>query len=177
MWWDILKNAKLSSKGKGSTLDTSKIKVNVKQLEEEDGPCKKRLRELILKGAIWSQIAEIGPAFPRLPEEAACHILNLIEKYDRDIDALVEDIRRGEDKWDEWLLSDNGPKYETQIQYSFFNGARRGTEQLGKYYIDVFEHGTESHKNFLSGKARVEEDIVIQLRLNYKGYKKWSEYI
>ena len=169
MWWDILKNAKLSSKGKGSTLDTSKIKVNVKQLEEEDGPCKKRLRELILKATPLPSNRHsigIGPAFPRLPEEAACHILNLIEKYDRDIDALVEDIRRGEDKWDEWLLPDNGPKYEIQITYSFF---RRGTKQLGKYYIDIFKHNTKN--------SDIELDAVIELKLNYKDYKKWSEYI
>ena len=166
MWFDIIKNLKRKAKGKGSTLDTSKIKVNVKQLEEEeDGPCKKRLRELILKAATYTQIAEIGPAFPRLPEEAACHILNLIEKYDQDIDAFVEDTRRGEDKWDEWLLPDNGPKYEIQIEHSFF---RRGSK-LGKYYIDVFERENWS--------IRSEEDVVIQLILNYKGYKRWSEYI
>jgi|9_EtaG_2_1085328.scaffolds.fasta_scaffold08167_7 hypothetical protein len=174
MWWDILKNANLSSKGKGSTLDTSKIKVNVKQLEEEDGPCKKRLRELILKAVPFPSMkgqVGIGPAFPRLPEEAACHILKLIEKYDQDIDAFVEDTRRGEDKWDEWLLPDNGPRYEIQIFYGFFeqlSSARKEAKQpdkLGKYYITVFDHEV------------VEYDEVIDLMLNYRDYKKWSEYI
>lgn len=164
MWWDILKNAKLSSKGKGSTLDTSKIKVNVKQLEEEDGPCKKRLRELILKAVPFPSMkgqVGIGPAFPRLPEEAACHILKLIEKYDQDIDAFVENTRRGEDKWDEWILPEDGPKYEIHIDYTFFI---KGSK-LGKYYITVFNHEV------------VEYDEVIDLILNYRDYKKWSEYI
>jgi len=174
MWWNILKNAKLSSKGKGSTLDASKIKVNVKQLEEEDGPCKKRLKELILKAATLPSMkgeVGIGPAFPRLPEEAACHILKLIEKYDQDIDAFVEDARSGWDKWDEWLLPDNGPRYEIQISYGFFrqlSSARKEAKQpdkLGKYYINVFAH------------EPVEYDEVIDILLNYRDYKKWSEYI
>jgi len=165
-WWKIIKNLKGKAKGKGSTLDTSKIKVNVKQLEEEDGPCKKRLRELILKAVPFPSnkfTKGIGPSFSRLPEEAACHILNLIDKYDQDIDAFAEDTRYGEDKWDEWLLSENGPQYEIAIDYTFF---RKGSK-LGKYEIDIFEHSDKS----------MEDALVIDLVLNYKDYKKWSEYI
>jgi len=40
MWWDILKNAKLSARGKGKTLDTSRLKVNV-----QDNECNKQLQE------------------------------------------------------------------------------------------------------------------------------------
>ncbi len=40
MWWDILKNAKLSAKGKGKTLDTSDFKINI-----EDDKCNKQLKE------------------------------------------------------------------------------------------------------------------------------------
>ena len=43
-WFNILKNLKGKSKATGSTLDASKIKVNI-----EDGPCKKRLKELRAK--------------------------------------------------------------------------------------------------------------------------------
>ena len=170
MWWNILKNAKLSSKGKGSTLDTSKIKVNVKQLEEEDGPCKKRLRELILKAVPFPSnkfTKGIGPSFSRLPEEAACHILNLIEKYDQDIDAFAEDTRYAEEKWDEWILSEDGPKYEIAIDYSFFQNTGKASSRLGKYEIDIFEHSSKS----------IEEALVIDLVLNYRDYKKWSEHI
>ena len=39
MWWDILKNAKLSAKGKGKTLDTSRLKVNI-----QDDNCNKQLQ-------------------------------------------------------------------------------------------------------------------------------------
>ena len=165
-WFSILKNLKGKAKGKGSTLDTSKIKVNVKQLEEEDGPCKKRLRELILKAAPLQSNRHslgIGPAFSRLPEKVACHILNLIEKYDQDIDNFVEDIRRGEDKWDEWVLPKDGQKYELAIYHSFFI---RGTKNLGSYEILIYEHDVQEG-----------EDEVIELFLNKKDYDKWSEYI
>tara|TARA_R100000734_G_C3313572_1_gene104898 strand:- start:1290 stop:1940 length:651 start_codon:yes stop_codon:yes gene_type:complete len=40
MWWDILKNAKLSAKGKGKTLDTSDFKIDI-----EDNDCNKQLQE------------------------------------------------------------------------------------------------------------------------------------
>ncbi len=39
MWWDILKNAKLSAKGKDKTLDTSRLKVNI-----QDDNCNKQLQ-------------------------------------------------------------------------------------------------------------------------------------
>jgi len=39
MWWNILKNAKLSAKGKGKTLDTSRLKVNI-----QDDNCNKQLQ-------------------------------------------------------------------------------------------------------------------------------------
>jgi len=39
LWWDILKNLKGKAKGKGSTLDASKIKVNV-----QDDECNKQLK-------------------------------------------------------------------------------------------------------------------------------------
>lgn len=167
-WFSILKNLKGKAKGKGSTLDTSKIKVNVKQLEEEDGPCKKRLRELILKAAPLQSNRHslgIGPAFSRLPEKVACHILNLIEKYDQDIDNFVEDIRRGEAKWDEWVLPKDGQKYELAIYHDFYrNGILHSPN--GHYNIDIFEHDVQEG-----------EDEVIELRLNKKDYDKWSEYI
>ena len=40
MWWDILKNAKLSAKGKGKTIDTSDFKIDI-----EDNDCNKQLKE------------------------------------------------------------------------------------------------------------------------------------
>lgn len=160
-WFNILKKLTGKAKGKGSTLDASKIKVNVKQLEE-DGPCKKRLKELIIRGATYSQIAETGPAFPRLPEETACHILELIKKYDQDIDDFVEDIRRGYDKGEEWTKD-----HEIHIYHSFYkNGILHSP--FGTYHILVFEGPWQ----------RVESgDVVIELELNKRGYEKWSQYI
>jgi len=40
LWWDILKEAKLSGKAKGSTLDTNRIKIKT----DEDDKCNKQLQ-------------------------------------------------------------------------------------------------------------------------------------
>ena len=54
MWWDILKNAKLSGKAKGSTLDTNRIKINT-----DDNECNKQLKA-------WAdKIKNIAPILPR----------------------------------------------------------------------------------------------------------------
>lgn len=157
MWWNILKNAKLSPKGEGSTLDASKIKVNI-----EDGPCKKRLKELIIRGATYSQIARVTSLYEYLSEETACHILELIKKYDRNIKNKVEDKRRGYDKGEEWTKD-----HEIHIYHSFFSNLRRG-KRHELYSILVFT------KLQPPNSAVVDFDLVIELDLNYGGYEKWS---
>ena len=44
LWWEILKNAKISgkTKGKGSTLDASKIKINI-----DKNDCKRELKKIL----------------------------------------------------------------------------------------------------------------------------------
>jgi len=57
MWWKVLKDAKIRSKGKtGSALDTSRLKVNV-----EDNSCKKDFRVWAGKQKNFKEIAFIFP--------------------------------------------------------------------------------------------------------------------
>ena len=80
-WFDILKNLKGKARGKGSTLDASKIKVNIK-----DDECKKKIRELIDSPLSEGYIEE-GP-FSRMPEEVACEFLKELREIDDDIMGL-----------------------------------------------------------------------------------------
>tara|TARA_R110001592_G_scaffold344447_1_gene635662 strand:- start:241 stop:807 length:567 start_codon:yes stop_codon:yes gene_type:complete len=100
LWWDILKESKLSGKAKGSTLDASKIKINIRE------ECKEKLRKLI-----WFNTTEPAPndvaqqahffpnsldykagnsnlivtkEFNNLPEEIACKILQELKSIDFD---------------------------------------------------------------------------------------------
>tara|TARA_X000001382_G_C3145123_1_gene171006 strand:- start:578 stop:1072 length:495 start_codon:yes stop_codon:yes gene_type:complete len=77
-WFDILKNLKGKAKGKGSTLDASKIKVNI-----QDDECKKKVRELIDSPLSEGYIEE-GP-FSRMPEKVACEFLKELREIDDDI--------------------------------------------------------------------------------------------
>ena len=83
MWWDILKNAKLSAKGK--TLDTSRLKVNI-----QDDECKKKVRELIDSPLSEGYIEE--GQFSRMPEEVACEFLKELREIDDDIMGLRPEV-------------------------------------------------------------------------------------
>ncbi len=85
MWWDILKNAKLSAKGKGKTLDTSRLKVNI-----QDDECKKKVRELIDSPLSEGYIEEVP--FSRMPEEVACEFLKELREIDDDIMGLRPEV-------------------------------------------------------------------------------------
>jgi len=54
LWWDILKEAKLSGRAKGSTLDTNRIKIKT-----DDNECNKQLKA-------WAdKMKNIAPILPR----------------------------------------------------------------------------------------------------------------
>ena len=93
LWWEILKNAKLSGKATGTSLDASKIKINI-----DEGKCKEKLRKLI-----WFNTTEPAPhpvaqvvgkapnpdsylintrEFNKLPEKTACNILEWLKSFD-----------------------------------------------------------------------------------------------
>jgi len=100
LWWEILKNAKLSGKAKGTSFDASKIKIN---LDKND--CKERLRKLIWFNTTEpapnssAQIVDKAPGkdsnlintpeFNKLPEKTACNILQTMKSIDLN---NIEDI-------------------------------------------------------------------------------------
>ena len=45
LWWEILKNAKLSGKAKGKSFDASKIKINI----DDKDDCKRELKKILSK--------------------------------------------------------------------------------------------------------------------------------
>ena len=88
-WWNILKNAKVSgkAKGKGSSFDASKIKINI-----DDGRCKKKLLQYIKNAnQIRAEAARpfVSPSveeietkddWKNLTEEQACEMIALIDE-------------------------------------------------------------------------------------------------
>lgn len=78
MWWDILKNAKLSAKGKGKTLDTSRLKVNIQY-----DKCKEKLRELIMQKPLNAG-THIYDNWEQMPEEVACLIIKDLQNITLD---------------------------------------------------------------------------------------------
>jgi len=78
-WWNIIKNLKGKGKAKGSTLDASKIKINIKE------NCKDRLKQY------YDNAVRINGDYMRvagddfkidlgdMPEETACKIVDWVE--------------------------------------------------------------------------------------------------
>ena len=117
LWWEILKNAKLSGKAKGKSFDASKIKINI-----DKNDCKERLRKLI-----WFNVTEpaphpvaqvVGkapnpdsylihtPEFNKLPEKVACNILERMKSLDLNNIEDIEFVDEG----------DKSIKYESQYK-------------------------------------------------------------
>lgn len=71
LWWDVLKNAKLSGKAKGSTLDTNRIKINT------DDNCKKELFNW-LKMNGYSERARRGTDWD-ISEKSCCELIKFIK--------------------------------------------------------------------------------------------------
>ena len=78
MWWDILKNARLSGKKKGTTgtLDTSKIKIDTKK-------CKKELIEIAKRVDAMSNGFAYLDDIERLSEEECCKALSNLRAFDK----------------------------------------------------------------------------------------------
>ena len=78
LWWGILKESKLSGKAKGSTLDASKIKVNI-----QDDECKEKLKKLIMQKPL-SAGTYIYNKWKQMPEEVACLIIKDLQNITLD---------------------------------------------------------------------------------------------
>jgi len=80
LWWEILKNAKLSGKAKGKSFDASKIKIN---LDKND--CKEKLKRILSKarGMNLSKVAllRLNEKFidSELSEERACAFVKTLK--------------------------------------------------------------------------------------------------
>ena len=77
-WFDILKNLKGKAKGKGSTLDASKIKVNI-----QDDECKEKLKKLIMQKPL-SAGTYIYNNWKQMPEEVACLVIKDLQNITLD---------------------------------------------------------------------------------------------
>ena len=76
MWWDILKDAKLSGKatGKGSSIDISRLNF------EEKDDCKKELKKILSNARFNSNPSEIYFTYiNELPEEVACKFVKTLK--------------------------------------------------------------------------------------------------
>ena len=142
LWWEILKNAKLSGKAKGTSFDASKININ---LDKND--CKERLRKLIWFNTTEPAREEIqevnneprnvlvdNSEFNKLPERVACNILERMKSMDlnnlEDIKPLMNRIDRIKGNYKEWKVGegyrlwldiDEYPKIKV-VRYYILNG-------------------------------------------------------
>tara|TARA_R110001632_G_scaffold133594_1_gene248148 strand:+ start:1987 stop:2538 length:552 start_codon:yes stop_codon:yes gene_type:complete len=90
MWWEILKNAKLSGKATGTSLDASKIKINI-----DEGKCKEKLiqysanaQRLEKEPVFYTDTPDASQyksgkwdAWDALTEEVACKVIKKIDEY------------------------------------------------------------------------------------------------
>ena len=82
LWWDILKNAKISgkAKGKGTSFDASKIKINI---DKDD--CKRELKEILSKALDMSlskvDFTRLNKKFidNELSEKRACEFVKTLK--------------------------------------------------------------------------------------------------
>ena len=119
LWWEILKNAKLSGKAKGKSFDASKIKINI-----DKNDCKEKLRKLIWFNTTepapnkWFQSVGRAPSagsyaintpeFNKLPEKVACNILERMKSLDLN---NIEDIEFERD----WSIKGEDVRYKNML--------------------------------------------------------------
>ena len=140
LWWDILKESKLSGKAKGSTLDASKIKINIRE------ECKEKLRKLI-----WFNTTEPAPndiaqqvdtgkggntlidtkEFNNLPEEIACKILQELKSIDFEKpETLIDNLP---------IIKNLGENYTLWVEVDFDTTPRsKGIDFMEKDIIRVY---------------------------------------
>tara|TARA_R110001606_G_scaffold398062_1_gene576227 strand:+ start:657 stop:1148 length:492 start_codon:yes stop_codon:yes gene_type:complete len=136
LWWDILKEAKLSGKPQGSTLNTNRIKINT-----DDNDCKEKLRKLI-----WFNTTEPAPndvaqqvdtgkggnalidtkEFNKLPEEIACEILQEIYSYKNQFSGDIDNYKDYKDA----RINRFGDSYRLWLEINEFKG-----KEVIRYYI------------------------------------------
>tara|TARA_R100000734_G_C3313572_1_gene104897 strand:- start:739 stop:1290 length:552 start_codon:yes stop_codon:yes gene_type:complete len=100
MWWDILKNAKLSSKGKAGVIDTSDINIDI-----EDNECKKDFldwfskqyegRINVLNGKIEQTKASfIDKMLKDIPDKEFCKLNDFLRSIASNVNRIEDDYIR-----------------------------------------------------------------------------------
>ncbi len=100
MWWDILKNAKLSSKGKTGVIDTSDINIDI-----EDNECKKDFldwfskqhegRITVLNGKMQQTKAFfIDKMLKDIPDKEFCKLNDFLRSIPSDVKRIEGDYIR-----------------------------------------------------------------------------------
>ena len=154
MWWDILKNARLSGKKKGTTgtLDTSKIKIDTKK-------CKKELIEIAKRVDAMSNGFAYLDDIERLSEEECCKALSNLRAFDKSQIHIASDFEPTTDVGngtpltiEAGILAPN-PDSSTNFFYMGLVGRRKNV-----YIIGASKDVTiTSMKSF--GKERMEEMV------------------
>jgi len=131
LWREILKNAKLSGKAKGTSLDASKIKINI-----DKNDCKEELKRILSKALNMSLFIASPKSWndqinfvrgdlidSKMSEEMACEFVKTL-KYKLPYglpDHVAETIRTG--------VEDNRYRHESnEIKISNSNRKARGLE-------------------------------------------------
>jgi len=100
MWWDILKNAKLSSKGKTGVIDTSDINIDI-----EDDECKKDFldwfskqyegRINVLNGKIeQTKVSFIDRIIKDIPDKEFCKLNDFLRSIASNVNRIEDDYIR-----------------------------------------------------------------------------------
>ena len=159
-WWTILKNAKISgkTKGKGSTLDASKIKINI-----DKNDCKKKLVQYMTNA--YSLNSRIGknvfktvkdlyepePTFEEsdewkeLTEEDACEIIKLIDLTWLFTNTFMNDIF---EESNFKTLTNNPDILKVDVGNNTFR--RRIERRMSKLYIS-YDFGPDGEDWFIWG--------------------------
>ena len=150
MWWEILKNAKISSKGKGTTLSSDRIKIKKPKKEE----CKEKLLQYIKNSKqsnffISEDIGKIENKedWKDLTEKQACDMIRLID--------------------DNWVMEN-----ETMLRFfqrhnfqSLVNRANILDIKVGQYTFRRFIRGSRAFSNISEKGAS--ENITRKLYISY----------
>lgn len=144
LWWEILKNAKLSGKAKGKSFDASKIKINI-----DKNDCKRELKEILSK-ALEMNINRVANVRldkkfidNELSEKRACEFvkilkeLPLIHKLGRSIKFDVGSYPHNHVKYDKitvrklnGIAANSGEKIEF-VEVSLVGGETKPTQFAG----------------------------------------------
>jgi len=115
LWWDIIKNAKLSgkAKGKGTSFDASKIKINV---DKDD--CKKELKKILSSALKYTEKSHLNVIEEeyidnKLSEEVACAFVKALkfklpQQYGMRGATQTDNITVLDNRSDKIMLSRNG---------------------------------------------------------------------